>query len=47
MKYEKPEALIIKIETNPIASNGLSDWLDNTDYAEAENYITDYYMGQS
>ena len=47
MKYEKPEIRTVKIETTPIASSGLSDWLDTTDYAEAEGYITDYYMGQS
>lgn len=47
MEYIKPELKKVKIETNPIAAAGLNGWLDGTDYEGTENYITDWFMGNS
>lgn len=47
MKYEKPEIIKVKIETNPIANTGIKGWLDGTAYEGTENFITDWFMGNS
>ena len=47
MKYEKPELMVSKFETQPIASGGLGTWLENSGYEDAQDYITNFFVSAS